>query len=249
MDALILETRELLLKYFYPVEEFAPNHWIVNHPGLASIFFWENSDGTLSLFDAGTFFFDALFTLKAIHSLGYSYKDVKQLILSHAHIDHIGGTPVFKKYCPNLQIVAHRVEIPFLIYSSRLGSRHLKGIARWVFLPLFRPFEVRPIYVDRPVTSKTKDRDLEFIHMPGHTLGSLAVLMKKSKVLLVGDALYTDDNGFIDYSPSMYSLHRGLEKESVRKLLKYDFEIIISAHGFPILNNGKERLLQFLESN
>ncbi len=236
------------MKYFYPVEEFAPNQWIINHPNLASIFFWENSHGFLSIFDAGTFFFDALFTLKTIRSLGYSYKDVMQLIISHAHIDHIGGVPTFKKYCPNLKILAHRIEVPFLLFSSRLGSLHLKGIARWVFLPLFRPLEVRPIYVDKQVTSKTKNKDLKFIHMPGHTLGSLAVLIKDSKTILTGDALYTGTNGFINYSPSMYSLNRELEISSVQRLINYDFNIMISSHGF-LIKNAKKHLERFLESN
>ncbi|MFX0050473.1 MAG: MBL fold metallo-hydrolase [Candidatus Hermodarchaeota archaeon] len=227
--------------------EFAPQHWMVQHPILAHTFFWENPDGTLSIFDAGTSLRDAEKVISAIRILGYSLNIVKDLIISHCHFDHIGGLPVFKRMIPKLRVTAHIIEVHFINSPYSLDSRHLKGIARWFFIPLFKRYDTRPIIIDQPVTSKTTHRFFNFIHMPGHTLGSMALHIKNSGIILTGDALYTGKNGHISYSPPIFSIDPTLERRSVKKLVEYDldYDTMVSSHGKSI-NEAKKHLEQFI---
>jgi glyoxylase-like metal-dependent hydrolase (beta-lactamase superfamily II) len=231
----------------YNIIEFAPQHWMVQHPILAHTFFWENSDGIISIFDSGASLKDAKKTLLAIRTLGYSLDTVKDLIISHCHFDHIGGKAFFQKIIPRLKVIAHRVEAHFLKSPYSLDSRHLKGISRWLFTPVFKRYDTRPIFIDQPVTSKTSHKFFSFIHMPGHTLGSMALLIKNSGVVLTGDALYTGKNGHISYSPTRFSIDPTLERFSVKKLMKKDFhfEIMASSHGKPV-DKAKKHLEKFI---
>lgn len=83
--------------------------------------------------------------------------------------------------------------------------------------------------------------------MPGHTLGSMALLIKNSGVMLTGDALYIGKNGHISYSPTRFSIDPTLERLSVKKLLNksLNFKIMVSSHGKPI-DNAKMRLEKFI---
>ncbi|MFX0085173.1 MAG: MBL fold metallo-hydrolase [Candidatus Hodarchaeota archaeon] len=219
---------------------------MIKHPILGHTFFWANNDGSISFFDSGTSAKDAKLALRAIKKVGFNINDLKQLIISHSHFDHIGGIPTIKKTQPEIQIVAHKIETHFLENPYRLDSRHLRGFTKWVYLPFFRYFETRPIKVNHKVTSKTNDKFFSFIHLPGHTLGSMGLYLKDSGVIFTGDALYTGKNGHIDYSPSNFSLNPELERKSIQKLREYEFEILVSSHGLPI-NKARKRLEVFLE--
>jgi glyoxylase-like metal-dependent hydrolase (beta-lactamase superfamily II) len=229
------------------VIEFVPQHWMIQHPILAHTFFWENPDGTLSIFDAGTSLRDAEKVIAIIRTLGYSLNIVKDIIISHCHFDHIGGLPFFKKMIPQLNVISHKIEVHFLNSPYSLDSRHLKGISRWFFIPFFKRYDSRPIFVDQPVLSKTIHRFFNFIHMPGHTLGSMALHIKNSGIILTGDALYTGRNGHISYSPPIYSIDPALEKLSVKKLVEcdLDYDIMVSSHG-KVIDKAKKRLEQFI---
>ncbi len=228
--------------------EFYPQHWMIKHPILAHIFFWENSDGSISFFDCGTSKKDALYALGAVKILGYNYTDIKDIIISHCHFDHIGGLPTIKKANSKIQVFAHKVETHFLKNPFSLDSRHLKCIAKWAYIPFFRHYDTRPIQVDKAITSKTKHPFLSFIHLPGHTLGSMGIHLKESGIILTGDALFTGKNGHIDYSPQVLSLDPVLERKSILKLMDYEFEILASSHGLPV-NNARIRLDKFLYLN
>ncbi|MHA1973307.1 MAG: MBL fold metallo-hydrolase [Candidatus Hodarchaeales archaeon] len=225
--------------------EFLPQHWYIRHPILAHTFFWENSDGTVTIFDSGTSKKDAQWTINSIMGLGYTQRQIKEIIVSHCHPDHIGGIHYLQRYF-HAKIISHRVEKRYLERPHSLDNRSLKGLARWAFLPLFYFYDSRPVFVQKEVTTSTKNRFLEFIHMPGHTLGSLAVLIKSSGLILTGDALYTGRNGHISYSPPVFSIDPVMEKKSVEKLFTdYEFDYMASSHGFPI-DKAKKRLEKFL---
>ena len=151
---------------------------MIKHPILSHTFFWVNQDGSISLFDSGTSKKDARLTLGAIKKVGFRLNDLKHLIISHSHFDHIGGIPTIKKAQPEIQIIAHKVEKYFLENPYRLDSRHLRGLTKWVYLPFFRHFETRPIKVNHIVTSKTNHKFFNFIYLPGHTLGSMGLYLK-----------------------------------------------------------------------
>jgi N-acyl homoserine lactone hydrolase len=105
--------------------------------------------------------------------LGLAPRDVDLLILTHSHIDHVGGIACFPK-APILVHAADRAE-PRPLYFAKT-----------------RPM----VWPDRRYITVTGDTrlcpGLELLHAPGHVAGQLALLVdlpQTGPVLLTGDAI------------------------------------------------------------
>ena len=91
--------------------------------------------------------------------------------------------------------------------------------------------------------------NIEVIHTPGHSAGSICVLEKTSKSLFTGDTFYGDSKGNIrDFTKERQSDYENLSDriESCKKLLNYDFENVYPFHYETLTQEGKEKLASFL---
>ena len=87
-----------------------------------------DTSGGLSLFDCGpASCIDALKAGLAEH--GHELCDVKQLLLSHIHLDHAGAAGVLVREHPELQVWVSEIGAPHLVDPSRLerSARRLYG--------------------------------------------------------------------------------------------------------------------------
>ncbi|KAL8105609.1 uncharacterized protein LOC141678410 [Apium graveolens] len=72
--------------------------------------------------------------------------------------------------------------------------------------------------------------DLELIHTPGHTKGSVCLLHRSLKVLFAGDHIAMDESGLcISEIYNWFSVP--VQIQSVKKLTQFDFEWILPGHG------------------
>jgi len=89
--------------------------------------------------------------------------------------------------------------------------------------------------------------DIEVIHTPGHSAGSICVLDKSTKSLFTGDTFYGDKNGNIrDMTKERQSYYENLEDRIKSCKSNYDFENVYPFHYEIIENTGKEALETFL---
>lgn len=93
-------------------------------------------------------------------------------------------------------------------------------------------------------------KNIEVIHTPGHSAGSISVLEKKSKSLFSGDTFYGNKKGEIrDFTKETQNDYENLDNriQSCKELLQYDFVNIYPFHYNTIIGNGKEKLKAYLE--
>ncbi|KAL9265699.1 hypothetical protein AKJ16_DCAP06807 [Drosera capensis] len=104
----------------------------------------------------------------------------------------------------NCERILHSTEVQ----ESTVGvERKLEGTGPWSLCP-----------------------DIELIHTPGHTEGSVCLYHKPLKVLFTGDHLAWLGSGlYISETFNWFSVP--LQLESVKKLLDLDFEWILPGHG------------------
>jgi glyoxylase-like metal-dependent hydrolase (beta-lactamase superfamily II) len=207
--------------------------------GMVNAFLLDSADG-LTVIDAGTPGAEERI-LAAVASIGRTTDDVRHILVTHVHGDHIGGLQALRKRtCA--QVWMHAAD-------AKLASR---GLTRRAFTPASRanPIvrlgmrdqrSVAPVDVSHLV----EDGDVlpvgggvRVIHTPGHTIGHVAFLADVGGgVLFVGDAaahmtrlglsmLYEDEQ-------------RGVQ--SLAKLARLDFEVACFAHGRPIVGGASER--------
>lgn len=155
---------------------------------------------------------------------------VKQIVITHAHIDHIGGAMRLREItgAPIAMHPADQMQLPML------GLQ-----AMWVGM------DAPPkVSIDQPL----KDQDLLrvggmealVLHTPGHTEGSTCLYFPAQDRLIAGDTLFAGSVGRTDlpggdFRKLMLSLHGQLMQLP-------DKVMVVPGHG-PVTTIGEEREL------
>jgi glyoxylase-like metal-dependent hydrolase (beta-lactamase superfamily II) len=148
----------------------------------------DTSEG-LSLFDCGPT--SSVPALKAgLAERGYELGDVRNLLLSHIHLDHAGAAGVLVREHPELQVWVSEIGAPHLVDPARLerSSRRLYGEAfdeLWGELAPVPEANVRPC-VTGTQSSSARAAGLEAFATPGHA--SHHICFFDGSTLYAGDA-------------------------------------------------------------
>ncbi len=125
---------------------------------------------------------------KILAMLSQHQLTLKQIVVTHAHIDHIAGAQRLKEI----------TGAPVLYNKADLMLVSMMAVqATW--LGVETP-DVRPPDTDLRDGSKVSIGGLEatVIHTPGHTQGSTCLYLPEEKLLLAGDTLFAGSVGRTD---------------------------------------------------
>lgn len=127
-------------------------------------------------------------------------KDPQWLILTHSHFDHSGNAAVLKKEF-DLKIVAGKAEARFLKHGFTPLPEGTNLLADWVSdlgkqIP-GKGFDYTPVKINKSITHEWYiDPSIRLILTPGHTDGSISILVNE-EAALVGDVLSGLDESHI----------------------------------------------------
>jgi glyoxylase-like metal-dependent hydrolase (beta-lactamase superfamily II) len=89
--------------------------------------------------------------------------------------------------------------------------------------------------------------ELTAIEIDGGPIGEIAIHSSGDEgSMIVGDALINFDRYGFTFLPPKYCSNAKTMRRSLSKLLDYDFERILFAHGTPILTGARDRLEELL---
>jgi glyoxylase-like metal-dependent hydrolase (beta-lactamase superfamily II) len=171
--------------------------------------------------------------LENITACGVDPGEIEYILITHCHYDHVGGVRALKDHI-RCRVVAHELEAPFM----EQGDNTVTG-AKWYGSHL------EPFSVDIKLTlPKEKinlgDRQIEAIHIPGHSPGSVAYLTESDGYrVLFGQ----DVHGPLD--ANLLS-NRKDYLQSLNLLLSLEADILCEGH-FGIFK-GKQEIRDFIES-
>ncbi|MDN3016164.1 MBL fold metallo-hydrolase [Paenibacillus sp. BSR1-1] len=259
------------------ITKLADGIWQIELPHLktqsANVFLIE--DEKITLIDSGPpdpFCMDIL--LKALRRIGYQWTDINLLLLTHPHIDHLGGVAflptlpeiyAFKGTQTEMRTYDHYMkrwrglldkfasEYPELqgILLSKLSIDWLHS-----FFPVGGTLEITKEVIDGETISLGK-RELQVIYTPGHSMHHMSLLLKQEKLFFSGD----------------FMLHRGpalahvmgdqVEAfiQSIKRVEDLTIEKVYPSHGYPfsfesglgrvssLISRQEERLLNALSDS
>ena len=181
--------------------------------------------GEMILVDTGAgWSVDKIF--KNIKGLGLDCKNLTKILLTHCHIDHVGGAPVIKRRFGS-KIYIHKLDAPPLENGDPILTA-----ANW-YQTSFPPTPV-DVKFNLPEEILTiGEQKIICLHTPGHTPGSICIYLDKNgkRILFAQDL----------HGPILpeFGSNLGDWDHSTQKLLDLDADILCEGH-FGIYKTKKE---------
>jgi hydroxyacylglutathione hydrolase len=146
---------------------------------------------------------------------------IETIVLTHCHYDHIAHVPEIAAMC-DAEICIHRYDSAGLSNDSVNLSPHFGA-------------RIAPIAPHRLLSGGDSVGDLEVIHTPGHTLGSISLYNAGDQILFSGDTVFTEGGfGRVDFPGGSYSDL----KHSIGILADLEVEVLCPGHGQPAMQGG-----------
>jgi glyoxylase-like metal-dependent hydrolase (beta-lactamase superfamily II) len=169
------------------------------------------------LIDCGSgFAFDRI--VQNIEKAGSDPALIKNLILTHCHVDHVGGAHLFKSRFKT-SLIMHHLDAEIVERADQIHT------AAFCF-----NIEFQPLHIDKKITGEKVslhfgDYELVCLHTPGHTPGSvsLCIDLNGTRILFaqdIGAPLLKD----FDCDPAAWV-------KSVQDLLALDADILCDGHS------------------
>lgn len=185
--------------------------------------------------------------LKALQEIGRSPEDIKNIVITHYHIDHVGGLPEIQKYV-DARTGVHLAEAPHVESDEPLPNPFMHPL----LAKICEPYLLRQDPGSARVDVHLKDGDelpafggMRIVHAPGHTAGSISIHFPNRGLLLIGDAMQFKF-GRLMLPNRLFTQDMAEAAESVRKLAALDFDTLCFSHFRPILTGADAQVRQFV---
>ena len=155
---------------------------------------------------------------------------VDKIILTHGHLDHVGGTEALLKTL-KVPVIGPEKEDAFWMEQLEAQST----MFNFPRTPSFLPTK----WLEEGDVVEVGNIKLQVLHIPGHTPGHIALYDAASQQVIVGDILF---NGAIGRSDFPRGNHKQLTTGIKQKLLTLPEEtVVFPGHG-PTTTIGREKV-------
>ncbi len=181
-----------------------------------------------------------------LQALGLGFDQITLTTVTHHHPDHAGGLRdiVDVSHAP---VAAHRADAP-IIRGEEQPPPFQNSLLATLTKPVVGALSGSPTKVDHEV----EDGDIlpfreevRVVHLPGHTVGSIALHIPEKGTVVVGDALEHRSQQKLGPPARRFSDDHDQAIRSLRKLLDIEIDTLCFSH-FPPLRKGVNAALKTL---
>ena len=224
-------------------------------PGNVNVYLLEENDGYVMI-DCGVDGSEYLKLLEMhLNQLGITFNDIKLLVGTHMHIDHIGLSQRLREF-----------DIPFALYKNSIDyldeyndwSIRFKDLIKMakneytpasfiddlksISTPLYAGRLEKPDILLSEGRVKSIKRNLNVVFTPGHDYSEISLYDEKTKIVFSGDHILPRITPFIPVQNENSNLLKEF-LDSLDKVDHLDHEIIAPGHG-NIISNPHKRIEQ-----
>ncbi len=176
--------------------------------------------------------------LRQISASGHKVTDVKRILLTHAHPDHVGGLAELRRQSGGELI------------TSEVEKQYAQGEAR---VPVGKGRIKAPSTLNKGITVDRTVREgdviaafggLQVVATPGHAPGHVSFWQPERKVLFTGDAMMYLLGG-LRLPLAMATPDMPEAKRSIQRLAELPVEIACFGHGTPMTGNTAAKIRAF----
>ncbi len=176
---------------------------------------------------------------EAIADAGFSFERITRLFLTHQDLDHIGAARAISEL--GAKVYAHEAETPFIqgnvtsVRLARMEARlaEMDRAERDYYEQTKQNAHNYFTKIDFPLKDgETVDccGGIKAVHTPGHMPGHMALLLKKSGVIVAGDAANITDGKLTGANP-VFTQDMPLAGESFNKMMAEKPAFVATFHG------------------
>lgn len=186
--------------------------------------------------------------LKYITSLGFEAEDIRDIIITHADSDHVGGLATIQSRSEG-RVFASEIEAQAIVQGIQSRPLKLSGVQKRLFSLASVFFRAAPVEVDHILTNEEilpVMGGLRIIETPGHTPGHISLYAEVEGVLFCGDSLRCPD-GRIKVSRGVNTWDEELAWQSAELQAGLGASIVCPGHGDVVYEAGVQFQQLFLK--
>jgi len=155
----------------------------------------------------------------SLDSISIRPEDIDLIVATHIHPDHIEAVQSFSS--SSTMVTIHEMEYHYF----QENAAHYQG------------FSIEPDFLLTEGGMRAGNIELEVIHTPGHSPGSVCLYWPSHKALFAGDVVFEQGVGRTDLPGG----NGDQLKKSIMRLSSLEIELLLSGHGNII--RGQEKIV------
>jgi glyoxylase-like metal-dependent hydrolase (beta-lactamase superfamily II) len=178
---------------------------------------------------------------QTIEEQGHSLADLRRIVISHAHPDHVRGLAELTART-KAEVLIHELDAGWL--AAGRVPRHGRSGALGRAIDRVPLLHWQPFAPDRTISDGETTWTLRAIHTPGHSPGHLAFLHGPSRTLLTGDAVF--HRAGLATGPDALAADPAARNASYAKLPR-DITAVGFSHGTPLTGDAVAEFVTWLD--
>lgn len=186
--------------------------------------------------------------LKQLAEAGYQPSDVKRILITHAHFDHVGGLLELAEKT-GAHVVASEIEKPYISDKAPVPRAKMSDvplIQRLLMLggeTVNKPVTVHRIVYDGALMPEVFG-GLQVIATPGHSPGHVSFWQPERRIAIIGDVLF-------NLPPRMslplaaFTADMPENIRSLKKIVALEPSVVCFGHGEPLTTGAADKLRTF----